>query len=146
MNSIVAAADWLWSGIPLRYPELRIVLAEGGASWVPMMLERLDYVMDHSMRGDAAFWDDAEYSPKEVFQRNFRFCMLDDPAGVALRHTIGVDRLMVESDYPHSDSTWPDTQTTVQRMLDGLPDDEADKIAYGNAVELFRHPAPPRDF
>ncbi|HEU5150640.1 MAG TPA: amidohydrolase family protein [Iamia sp.] len=146
VNSIVAAADWLWSGIPLRYPDLKIVLAEGGASWVPMMVERLDYVLDHSMKGDTGFWDSAELSPSEVFLRSFFFCMLDDPAGVALRHTIGVDHLMVESDYPHSDSTWPDTQPTVQRMLGTLPPDEADRIAYGNAAALFRHPLPPADF
>ena len=47
----VTSADWLWSGVPLRFPGLRHRLAEGGIDWVPMLIDRLDYVMDHSASG-----------------------------------------------------------------------------------------------
>ena len=51
------------------------------------------------------------------------------PRSSILRHRIGVDHIMVESDYPHADSTWPDTQALLQKTLGHLPDDELRKIA-----------------
>ena len=53
---------------------------------------------------------------------------------------IGVDRIMVETDYPHSDSSWPDTQELLARQLHDVPDDEAERITWKNASELYRHP------
>jgi hypothetical protein len=49
---------------------------------------------------------------------------------------------MVESDYPHADSSWPDTQTYLHRRLGGLPVDDVRKITHLNAAALFRHPLP----
>ena len=53
---MVAAADWLWARIPTRFPELHIALAEGGIGWVPMLIDRIDYVLDHSAVGSEG-WD-----------------------------------------------------------------------------------------
>jgi hypothetical protein len=49
---------------------------------------------------------------------------------------------MVESDYPHLDSTWPDTQQVVAAALQGFDEEDVRKITWGNAVRLFRHPVP----
>ncbi len=54
VNALVTCADWLWSGVPVRFPELRICLAESGIDWVPMLINRIDYVMDHSATGAAS--------------------------------------------------------------------------------------------
>ena len=58
---------------------------------------------------------------------------------------IGVDHIMVESDYPHADSSWPDTQRVLAENWGSLPDDELRAVAGGNAARLFRHPLPPVD-
>jgi hypothetical protein len=50
--------------------------------------------------------------------------------------------IMVESDYPHADSTWPNTQSILRRQLAGLSDDAVARICWGNASELFNHPVP----
>ena len=55
---------------------------------------------------------------------------------------IGVENILVESDYPHSDSTWPDTQALLQRHLAPLPIEEQRKVCWQNAVALFRHVEP----
>jgi predicted TIM-barrel fold metal-dependent hydrolase len=52
---------------------------------------------------------------------------------------------MVESDYPHADSTWPDTQAVLSATMGGLDDTELRMVAAGNAARLFRHPLPPKD-
>jgi predicted TIM-barrel fold metal-dependent hydrolase len=141
VNGVAATADWLWARIPLRFPKLRIALSEGGIGWVPMLLDRLDYVTDHSGRGGNA-WPSVDLRPSEAVQRNFWFCTIDDPSVLELRHRIGIDHIMVESDYPHADSTWPDTQALIHTRLGALPEDEIRKLTWENAARLFRHPVP----
>ena len=120
VNALVTCADWLWSGVPVRFPGLRICLAESGIDWVPMLLHRIDYVMTHSASGEDA-WPDAEHSPTDVLRRNFWFSVIDVNSTVALRDEIGVGNIVLESDYPHADSTWPDTQAKAAAGLAGLP-------------------------
>ncbi len=145
VNALVAAGEWLWSGVPLRFPDLAVAMSEGGIGWVPMLLDRVDYVLGHSASGkESGAWP-SDLLPSEVLRRNFWFCTIDDPSTMALRHVIGVDHIMIESDYPHADSSWPDTQAVVERTLGDLPEDELRAIAGGNAAALFRHPLPARD-
>jgi predicted TIM-barrel fold metal-dependent hydrolase len=61
-----------------------------------------------------------------------------------VRDRIGVDHILVESDYPHADSSWPDTQAMLTRQLrdQGVPAADARRITWQNASELFRHPVP----
>jgi predicted TIM-barrel fold metal-dependent hydrolase len=129
----------------VRFPGLSLALSEGGIGWVPMLLDRVDYVLAHSASGtESGAWK-GELLPSEVLRRNFFFCSIDDPSLVELRHVIGIDHIMVESDYPHADSTWPDTQLVLDKTLGSLPDDELRAIAYANAARLFRHTLPPND-
>jgi len=145
VNALIAAAEWLWSGVPVRFPDIKLALSEGGIGWVPMLLDRVDYVLAHSASGtESGAWT-SELLPSEVLRRNFWFCSIDDPSLVELRHVIGVEHIMVESDYPHADSTWPDTQAVLEKTLGSLPEDELRKMAYLNAAALFRHPVPDRD-
>ena len=141
VNGIVATADWLWARIPLRFPRLNVALSEGGIGWVPMLLDRLDYVMSHSGVGGAGVWD-GDLTPTEAVQRNFWFCTIDDPSTLGARERIGIDHIMVEVDYPHADSTWPDTQELLRQRFAGLPDAHVRKMTHENAACLFRHPLP----
>jgi predicted TIM-barrel fold metal-dependent hydrolase len=149
IHGLLACADWLWARIPLRYPDLQVAFSEGGIGWVPMFLDRLDYIMEHSASGMANAWGDgtdasgARISPSEAVQRNFWFCSIDDPTTLRVRDRIGVDHIMVESDYPHADSSWPDTQALLAERLAGLPDADVAKLTHENAARLFRHPLPP---
>ena len=145
VNALVAAGEWLWSGVPLRFPRLAIAMSEGGIGWVPMLMDRADYVLSHSASGNESTAWPSTTLPSEVLRRNFWFCSIDDPSIVPLRHVIGVDHIMVESDYPHADSSWPDTQRVLADTWGGLPDDELRAIAGGNAARLFRHSLPDRD-
>jgi predicted TIM-barrel fold metal-dependent hydrolase len=141
--SLSACVDWLWSGAPLRFPQLRIAMSEGGIGWVPMLADRLDYVHGWSGHGRKA-WPSNELTPTEVLLRNFWFCSLDDPSIWPIRDRIGVDHIMVEVDYPHADSTWPETQDFLADRIGGLPIDDQRAILFGNAATLFRHPLPSR--
>jgi predicted TIM-barrel fold metal-dependent hydrolase len=142
VNALVTCADWLWAGVPVRFPELRICLAESGIDWVPMLRNRIAYVMDHSASGQGG-WPDRELHPNEVLRRNFWFGVIDLTSSLVLRHEIGLDRIVIESDYPHADSTWPDTSSRAAAALADLPPDEAERICWRNAAELFSLDAVP---
>ncbi|GAA3670080.1 amidohydrolase family protein [Nonomuraea antimicrobica] len=141
-SAMFACADWLWSGLPLRFPSLRILIVEGGVGWLPMLAERADYALDHPVAGEAS-WEGG-LKPSEVLRRNFFFGTLDDHALSGVRLAVGLDHVLQESGYPHSDSTWPDTQKSVARNLGTLPPADIARVAYGNAARLFGHPLPSR--
>ncbi|HWB67815.1 MAG TPA: amidohydrolase family protein [Mycobacteriales bacterium] len=136
-QSLGACAEWLWSGYPLQHPPLKIAMSEGGIGWVAMLLDRLDNIVDRS--GYGLGWD---IRPAEVLTRNFWFCTLDDPSTIDTRYRIGVENIMVEVDYPHGDSTWPDTQDVIEAAWGHLPPGELRQICCENAAALYRHPLP----
>jgi predicted TIM-barrel fold metal-dependent hydrolase len=137
--AIFAAVDWLFSMAAVRLPDLKICLSEGGIGWVPALLDRLDHMQSYSsMYGT---WT-GDLTPSEVLQRNFWFCAVEDPSTFSLRHRIGVEHILLESDYPHSDSTWPRTQEVIEREIGDLPADEVRMLTWENASKLYRHPVP----
>lgn len=134
-----AAADWVYSKIAVRFPRIRIVTSEGGIGWVPMLRERME--RGHRMRGDVMAWG-AEITPAEVLLRNFWFCSIEEPRSLDNRQHIGVDRIMLEVDYPHADTSWPETQARVHDMVADLSADETRQITHANAAAVYRHPIP----
>src|SRR5207245_544525 len=83
--ALTACAEWLWSGYPVKHPNLKIAMSEGGIGWVAMLLDRLDSIVDRSSYGLG--WDER---PADVLERNFWFCTLDDPSTIDTRYRIGV--------------------------------------------------------
>jgi predicted TIM-barrel fold metal-dependent hydrolase len=139
--SLSACAEWLWTGYAVRHPALKIAMSEGGIGWVAMLLDRLDNIVDRSGYALRTFGD---LRPAEVLQRNFWFCTIDDPSTIDTRHRIGIEHIMLETDYPHGDGTWPDTQDVVAQAWGHLPDDELRLLCHENAARLYRHPLPDR--
>jgi predicted TIM-barrel fold metal-dependent hydrolase len=141
VNALVTAAEWLWAQVPTRFSGIKIAFSEGGISWVPMLIDRIQYVLDHSAVGSNG-WDDRSISPVEALRRNFWFCTIDIGSTFALRDHIGIDHICLESDYPHADSTWPDTQLNAAAALRNVPASDVRKVTWENASKLFRHPVP----
>jgi predicted TIM-barrel fold metal-dependent hydrolase len=135
LNSMIAATDWLFARIPVRFPNIKIAMSEGGIGWVPMLIDRVNFLgrqLDYRP-------DFGELSPIDVLRRNFWFTTLYDPATMTMRDLVGVENILVETDYPHIDSTWPDSQGVLAEQLEGLRDDEVAMVTHGNALALYRH-------
>jgi predicted TIM-barrel fold metal-dependent hydrolase len=135
MNSMLAGSDLLWSPVLRGFPDLRFALSEGGIGWVPYFLERADYVYQRHRQ-----WTGQDFGgrlPSEVFREHVWLCYIDDQSGLENRHRIGVDNILWECDYPHSDSSWPNSPELAAKQLDGVPDDEVNKITHENAMKLF---------
>lgn len=135
--SLGACAEWLWSAYPVQHPTLKIAMSEGGIGWVAMLIDRLDNIIDRS--GYGLGWDER---PSDVLRRNFWFCTLDDPSTIRTRDVIGIENICVETDYPHGDSTWPETQSVIADVWSELSPAELRKICSENAAALYRHPLP----
>ena len=131
-----SAVDWLYSKVPVRFPDIRICLSEGGIGWVAGIIDRLDHCYQYQL-GYLPTWRDVELTPSEVMRRNFWFCSIDDPTTMQVRDRIGVDHIMVESDYPHADSSWPDTQALLAERFAGLPAADVAKLTHENAAALM---------
>jgi len=134
--SLHTAADFVFSEIFRRFPDLRIALSEGGIGWIPYFLERIDYLNERHSRWTR--WQFHGERPSDVFRRHFLTCFIDDASGIRARDAIGVDAIAWECDYPHSDSTWPEGPERLMRSLAGVPDAEIDKITHGNALRWFQ--------
>lgn len=137
MNLVQAAADLLWSPVLRKYPSLTVALSEGGIGWIPYFLERADYVYKHHHK-----WTHQDFGdklPSDVFKERILTCFIDDAFGVANRNYLNMDMIAWECDYPHSDSTWPQSPELAASYLDGLPADDVAKITHQNAMRVFQY-------
>ena len=80
--------------------------------------------------------------PSDFFHRNVVLSFQEDAVGVRLRDVIGVDNMMWGSDYPHSESTFPQSRKILADILAGVPADEQAKIAGGNTARVYRFDVP----
>jgi predicted TIM-barrel fold metal-dependent hydrolase len=136
MNIVLAAADLLWSPVLRKYPTIKFALSEGGIGWIPYFLERVDrtYQQHH-------YWTRQDFGhalPSQVFKEHIITCFIDDPVGIRVRDAIGVENITWECDYPHSDSTWPQSPETVMKYIGELPDDEINMITHENVMREFQ--------
>lgn len=147
LSGIEAMIDWIFSGVLVRYPKLTVAMSEAGVSWVPMAIERIRRAerQARSAGRRALGWPDDAPSLMEIAERNFVYTSIEDDSAFQQLGLIGEDKVMVETDYPHFDSTWPDSQAMIRRECQDLPKATIRKVCYENAARIYRHPLPPED-
>ncbi len=122
------------SGVAHRHPGLRFVCAEWETGWLAHVLQRMDHATYRS-RNQAS--PDLDMEPSEYFRRQFYATFEDDAIGVQTRHLIGIDNLLWGNDYPHHDSIWPRSMEILDRIFEGVPEDEKEQMTYGNVAKLY---------
>jgi hypothetical protein len=76
-------------------------------------------------------------NPADTWKRQVYATFQDDIPGIRCRDMIGVSQLMWGSDYPHFDSTWPNSQDAIERNFEGVPDNEKEMILGGNMIRVY---------
>jgi predicted TIM-barrel fold metal-dependent hydrolase len=138
MNIVQAAADLVFSRVFKEFPDVTVALSEGGIGWIPYFLERLDHT--YVTHKAWTFSDFGDKLPSQVFMERVVLCYIEDDFGARHAREIGVDRICMETDYPHSDAIWPNAP---ERMMEGfaatdLTDEEINKITHLNAMGFYR--------
>jgi predicted TIM-barrel fold metal-dependent hydrolase len=148
---------WLFSDMFDRFPRLEIALSEGNIGWMPYFIERAEQVVDKQRhwakktniqlyKGDsgtesAGAVPQADLDTIDVrrrFREHIYGCFIEETAGLRCLDIIGEDNVMIETDYPHSDTTWPDCIEIATALVKDLPAETQRKILRGNAEKLFR--------
>ena len=128
--------DMIFSGVFERYPNLKLAIVEFELAWVPYLLSSMDYT--YRERHEEALYRFKEgWRPSDFFHRNVFLSFQEDEVGIRLRDIIGVDNMMWGSDYPHSESTFPQSRQILAQILAGVPEDERAKIVGGNTARLY---------
>jgi predicted TIM-barrel fold metal-dependent hydrolase len=137
MNSQFTAVDLLLSPVFHKFPRLRVALSEGGIGWMPYVLERVDYTWERHRFYTGV---NPDVRPSDLFRDHIFGCFIADNAGIEVRHLIGVDNIMFEGDYPHSDSNFPASRQKLTDVLSEVPEAEARQIGEDNARRVFNFP------
>ena len=135
-NAMSSLTDFLFSGVLVRFPDLKLAYSEGQIGWIPYILERADDVwLEHRAWGGVR--DIVPEPPSTYYYRQVFGCFFRDRHGIESLETVGVDNTTFETDYPHTDSTWPHTKKVAQELMAGLPDDVVHKLVRGNAIRML---------
>jgi predicted TIM-barrel fold metal-dependent hydrolase len=134
--SIFTLVDLLWAEFWDRFPTLRFSLTEGDVGWIPYFLWRAEHVQDRH-----AGWTRHSFGhhrgPRDVFERHIICCFINDRVGAKLLDEFNIDNVCWESDYPHSDGSWPRAPEEAAALLAGVPDDVVAKVTHENAMRHF---------
>jgi predicted TIM-barrel fold metal-dependent hydrolase len=131
------------SGVFERFPRLRFVTTELGATWVPDLLKMLDFFMASvagGQLGELRYGEGSapRRSATEYFHENcWVGVSMPSRADVLVRHEVGVDRFMWGSDYPHDEGSYPNTKKALRKAFHDVPHDETRQMLAGNAAALY---------
>jgi predicted TIM-barrel fold metal-dependent hydrolase len=117
-----------------RFPGLRLVTVETGASWLAWIMTQADAIYeDHAMYASPKL----SLKPSELIRRQCAATFMWDPVAINNRATTGVETLMWGNDYPHPEGTWPTSQAVARDQFEGVSDDDVHAIVCGNAAAVF---------
>ena len=79
----------------------------------------------------------ATWPPSTYYYRQIFGCFFRDQHGIDAIDVVGPDNVTFETDYPHTDSTWPHTKQVAEQLMAGVPPDVVDKVMRGNAIRML---------
>jgi predicted TIM-barrel fold metal-dependent hydrolase len=124
----------IFGGVLERFPRLIIISAENDVGWIPHFMYRLDHAYE---KFNTLFNEPLRMKPSEYIRRQMFATFQDDPVGPSAYKLFGPTNYMWASDFPHTDSTWPESRKVVERDFAGVPEDVRQKIVFENAARLY---------
>ncbi len=123
------------SGNLARFPNLKLAYSESQIGWMPFVLDRVDKVWEHA---EYAGMDPIVTEPPSSYVAGRVYgSFFDDVTGIEMRDRIGVSQIVFEVDYPHQDTTWPDTGQVLDQLATMVTPEELVMIARTNALEMI---------
>jgi predicted TIM-barrel fold metal-dependent hydrolase len=135
-NAVSSLMEFLFSGVLERYPTLLLAYSEGQIGWIPYQLERADAVWSEH-RAWNGLKGEMKQPPSHYYYRQVYGCVFRDFFGLRNLADVGEDNVTFEVDYPHTDSTFPNTVALAREMFAGLTDEQRYKVCRGNAIRML---------
>ncbi len=134
VSTVAVVVNLLISRILLRFPKLKIVLAESALGWGAYLLEYTDF----QAKGDRLHLEGYELTPSEMFKRQCYVVGWYDRASLQTRHFIGNENILWSTNFPLSTSTWPNSRDAIARSFQAVPDNDRQKFLWRNAAQLYK--------
>jgi predicted TIM-barrel fold metal-dependent hydrolase len=133
----VQCCDLITSGVLPRFPELQFVSVESGMGWLPFMLEAADYSYLGACAKDRVR-PAGELLPSELFARQvYVTYWFEQIAPTHLLDVVPIDRVLFETDFPHTTCLYGNIEETIERGLGHVAPEIREKIVWGNAARLY---------
>ena len=127
----------MFSGVFDRFPALKVVSVENDIGWVAFLMQRMDWVFQRKADRLGLEFGKGGLLPSDYFDRNVRCTFMTDAVGIATMDLLGPNIPMWSTDYPHHDSTWPDSRKVLDEQFAGLDPVVRDRVVFSNAVDLY---------
>jgi uncharacterized protein len=138
IGNAATLGNWIVSGRLDRHPTLKIGLIESGMGWVPFALEALEHQFDEMLPSKSKI---LKRRPWDYFRDQFWVTFWFEKVGpMKLLETLGVDKVLFETDFPHPTSLYPGVQDHIMKTLGGYSHDVRKKVLETNAVKLYNLP------
>jgi predicted TIM-barrel fold metal-dependent hydrolase len=135
--TIYTLMDLVWATFWERFPTLKFSLTEGDIGWIPYFLWRAEHVNERH-----GGWISHDFSktggPTQIFRDHILVCFIKETVGPELLEHFEIGNVFWESDYPHSDGTWPYAPEELIKTLDGLSDEQINMISHENAMAAYK--------
>jgi predicted TIM-barrel fold metal-dependent hydrolase len=120
-------------GVFDRHPDLKLILTEVRADWIPATLQHLDSVYA-ARREDLP----AQRRPSKYWMANcIAGASFIHKAEVAMRHEIGIETINFGRDYPHPEGTWPHTSEWLRDAFADVPEHETRLLLGENLIRFL---------
>ncbi len=133
VSSIAVLANFLFSQVLYRFPNLKVVFAESSIGWAAYEMEYADY----QSAADGLPQEGYPLKPSELFQRQCYFTCWYDRESLRVRRYPGSASILWSTNYPLESSTWPNTREHLERAFAAVPDAEKRQIQWANAAKLY---------
>jgi len=134
--TIYTLIDLLWATFWERFPTLKFSLTEGDIGWIPYFLWRSEHVNERH-----GGWMGHDFSktgsPTQIFNDHILVCFIKETIGIELLDHFNLENVCWESDYPHSDGTWPNAPEELAKSLTGLNSEQIAKLTHENAMKHY---------
>lgn len=129
-----AVLDMIFTGVFERFPKLKLVIVENEVGWIPFMLQQWDYYYNRFKTRNPM---PIEMMPSEYFARQGYATFFKDAVAGHNFEFWGTNNCMWSNDYPHENSTWPNSRKVIDDTLGHLSDDVRTKLLRTNAERLY---------
>ena len=115
-------------------PKLKIVSVENEVGWMPFWIGQCDKGFKRHRHAEKLAIDKL---PSEYFYRQIYSTFFNDHVGGKLFSWWGTDNCMWSNDYPHQNSTWPNSREVINRDMGHLPAGDRDKLLNANVTKTL---------